>query len=258
MATDQRPGRDVSSTSGHAEALRVPLRWWALATMFLASILLAFLVATPAFVAFAGTAVLVALTVLVFWSFGSACVEVDGEVFRAGRAQIPVALLAEPVALDRDQTRRIAGVDADARAYLLLRPYVATSVRVTVVDTADPTPYWLVSTRLARRSPRASRRARNIRATLIAAPLTTAQRMASRISMSGSAGSVGGVLPPEPSFHTRSTTFLTAAVTPRVARIATRFWDLPAMPFLLVSVRPSCPMGQAGKRCPTPARRWRC
>ncbi len=153
MSTAQRPpGDDVSVADEvqYAESLHVPLRWWALATMFLASVLLAFLVATPALVAFAGTTVLVALTALVFWSFGSARVVVDDRTLRAGRAQIPVALLAEPVALDREQTRRVAGVDADARAYLLLRPYIATSVRVTVVDAADPTPYWLISTRRPR------------------------------------------------------------------------------------------------------------
>ena len=33
------------------ERLHVPLRWWALLTMFLATVLLAFLVATPAWVA---------------------------------------------------------------------------------------------------------------------------------------------------------------------------------------------------------------
>ena len=45
------------------------------------------------------------------------------------------------------QTRRVAGRDADVRAYLLLRPYVQRAVRIEVVDPADPTPYWLVSTR---------------------------------------------------------------------------------------------------------------
>ena len=94
-----------------------------------------------------GTFVLVALTVLAFWSFGNGRVEVSDGTFRAGRAHIPVGHLADPVALDRDGTRRVAGVDADARAFLVLRPYIATSVRVRVVDPADPTPYWLVSTR---------------------------------------------------------------------------------------------------------------
>ncbi len=39
------------------------------------------------------------------------------------------------------------GSEADARAYLLVRPYLKRAVRVTVVDPADPTPYWLVGTR---------------------------------------------------------------------------------------------------------------
>ena len=39
-----------------------------------------------------------------------------------------------------------AGVDADARAYLLLRPYLKRAVRVEIADPADPAPYWLVST----------------------------------------------------------------------------------------------------------------
>ena len=44
-------------------------------------------------------------------------------------------------------THRLAGRDADARAYLLLRPYLRRAVRIAIDDPADPTPYWLVSTR---------------------------------------------------------------------------------------------------------------
>ena len=39
------------------------------------------------------------------------------------------------------------GVDADARAFLYTRPYLKRSVRLPVLDPADRTPYWLVSTR---------------------------------------------------------------------------------------------------------------
>jgi hypothetical protein len=49
--------------------------------------------------------------------------------------------------LDVEATRLTAGRDADARAYLLLRPYLKRSVRVEITDPADPTPYWLVATR---------------------------------------------------------------------------------------------------------------
>jgi hypothetical protein len=42
---------------------------------------------------------------------------------------------------------REAGVDADARAYLVLRGYCGGAVKVEVDDPGDPTPYWLVSSR---------------------------------------------------------------------------------------------------------------
>jgi hypothetical protein len=129
------------------ERLGVPLRWWALATMFLATVLVAFLVATPLWVALAVTGALTALVAGLFVSYGAARVSVhDGEL-TAGRAHVPVALLGEATALGPDERRRVAGVDADARAYLLLRPYLLSAVRVEVVDPSDPTPYWLVSTR---------------------------------------------------------------------------------------------------------------
>lgn len=135
----------------YRETLHVPLRWWALATMFLASVLLAFLVALPMAVAYLLTGTLVLVTVVTFLGYGRARVTVADGVFTAGRAQVPVGLLTDPVALDEDATRAAVGREADARAYLLLRPYVRRSVRIQVVDPADPTPYWLVSTRHPRR-----------------------------------------------------------------------------------------------------------
>jgi hypothetical protein len=129
------------------ERLGVPLRWWALATMFLASMLLAFLVATPLWVALTGTAVLVVLVLTLFLGYGAARISVHDGVLTAGRARIPLAHVGEVLPLDADDTRRLAGRDADARAYLLLRPYLRRAVRIGIDDPADPTPYWLVSTR---------------------------------------------------------------------------------------------------------------
>lgn len=129
------------------EKLRVPLRWWVQATMFLASIWLALVVALPAAVAWTATGVLTLSVLALFLGYGAAEVAVrDGE-FVAGQARIPVGFLAEPTPLDSDRTKLALGRDADARAYLLVRPYLKRSVKVLVVDPADPTPYWLVSTR---------------------------------------------------------------------------------------------------------------
>jgi len=129
------------------ERLHVPLRWWVQATMFLASIWLAFVVALPAFVAWTATGVLSVLVVGLFLAYGAARIRVEDGVLYAGRAHIPVSLLASPTALDREATRLVAGRDAHARAYLLLRPYLRRSVRVEVTDPDDPAPYWLVCTR---------------------------------------------------------------------------------------------------------------
>ncbi len=137
----------VSAPSGYDERLGVPLRWWAVATMFLASVLLAFLVALPPALAYGSVSLMVAGVAALFVSYGAAQLHVrDGE-FVAGAARIPVTLLADPTALDADATRRAIGVEADARAFLLIRPYLKSSVKVVVADPADPTPYWLVSTR---------------------------------------------------------------------------------------------------------------
>ncbi|CAA9347981.1 MAG: FIG01105974: Probable conserved alanine rich transmembrane protein [uncultured Nocardioidaceae bacterium] len=131
----------------YVETLRVPLRWWAFTTMLWASMLLAMLAALPPAVALSLAAALAGLLVLALVGYGGARVSLVDGVFSAGRARIPVTFLREPEPLDAQATRRVAGVEADARAYLLLRPYVATSVRVLLTDPADPTPYWLVSTR---------------------------------------------------------------------------------------------------------------
>jgi hypothetical protein len=131
----------------HDERLAVPLRWWALATMFLASILLAFLVSTPWWVALVSTGVLVAVVVATFLAYGAARVSVRDGVLTAGRAHIELGHVGHAEVLDAEGTRRVAGREADARAYLLLRPYLRRSVRVTITDPADPAPYWLVSTR---------------------------------------------------------------------------------------------------------------
>ncbi|MBS2938158.1 DUF3093 domain-containing protein [Nocardioides sp. J2M5] len=131
----------------YAERLTVPLRWWAQGTMLVASLWLAVLAATPGPVAWSTTLGALALMVALFVSYGNVRVGVAGGELRAGRAHIPLTHVGEVVALEPEEMRRLAGRDADARAHLLLRPYVKRGVRVEVTDPADPTPYWLISCR---------------------------------------------------------------------------------------------------------------
>ena len=72
---------------------------------------------------------------------------VDGPVILVDRAT-----LAAAVGQELPATRAlVAGPEADARAYLVLRPYVRTAVQVDLADPADPAPYWLISSRHPKR-----------------------------------------------------------------------------------------------------------
>jgi energy-coupling factor transporter transmembrane protein EcfT len=138
-----RPG----SLPDYTERLFVPLRWWVQGVMFVATLWLALVVAVPGAWAWSLTAAILALLALAFVAYGSATIVVEDGHLRAGRARVEAAYLGSAEPLDAEASRRIAGRDADARAYLLLRPYLKRAVKVEIVDPADPAPYWLLGTR---------------------------------------------------------------------------------------------------------------
>ena len=84
--------RDARQSAGsYHERLFVPLRWWVQATMLLASLWLAFIVAMPAAAAWAATGVLVLITFGGFVWLGNARVEVRDGVLYAGPVPAPRA-----------------------------------------------------------------------------------------------------------------------------------------------------------------------
>jgi hypothetical protein len=137
----------MPATVIYQERLHVPLRWWVQATMFLATIWLALTVAVPGWLAWAASAALLAGIYGLFTWLGSARVEVRDGLLHAGPARIPLAQVGDAEALDKEGTRRVHGIDADARAFLVTRPYISRAVKVIVDDPGDPTPYWLISSR---------------------------------------------------------------------------------------------------------------
>lgn len=77
----------------------------------------------------------------------SPLVEVTDEVFRAGKARLPLTAVGAAAGYRGDEARHERGPGLDARAWLCIRGWVDPVVRVVVDDERDPTPYWLVSTR---------------------------------------------------------------------------------------------------------------
>ncbi|GAB7003865.1 DUF3093 domain-containing protein [Nocardioides sp. AN3] len=144
--TPSVPG-STGPVPAYRERLFVPLRWWVQGVMFVATLWLALVVAVPGPLAWSVTAAILGLMSLAFIAYGAASIEIDGQHLRAGRARIEAGYLGAVAPLDAEATRRTAGVEADARAFLLLRPYVKRAVKVEITDPADPAPYWLLGTR---------------------------------------------------------------------------------------------------------------
>ncbi|MFI0719568.1 DUF3093 domain-containing protein [Streptomyces sp. NPDC021224] len=132
------------------ERLTVPRSWWFLAVgvgVAMALILLPF----GPLPLLAGLVVGAALSLMAVSSYGSARIRVVAGSLVAGKARIPVGALGEATVLDREETVAWRTYKADPRAFMLLRSYVPTAVRVEVTDPADPTPYVYLSTRSPQR-----------------------------------------------------------------------------------------------------------
>ncbi|MGP7961070.1 DUF3093 domain-containing protein [Sanguibacter sp. A247] len=93
------------------------------------------------------TGVVVAIVGLALVALTSPVVEVRGGELHAGRAHIPVSLLGPVETLDAAGVRTALGPGYDPRSFACLRTWTKGAIRADVVDPADPTPSWLVSTR---------------------------------------------------------------------------------------------------------------
>lgn len=71
----------------------------------------------------------------------------DGQTIRAGRSHIERKFVTGLEAFHRDDARQQRGPELDARAWLVIRPWVGPVVKITISDPADPTPYWIISSR---------------------------------------------------------------------------------------------------------------
>ncbi|MER7519690.1 DUF3093 domain-containing protein [Streptomyces sp. NPDC126499] len=128
------------------ERLTAPRSWWVIVVLLgLSGGLIMFPLGTvPTFVGLIAAGALAAVAVS---SYGSARIRVVAGSLVAADARIPVAALGAPEALDAEEARAWRTYKADPRAFMVMRSYVPTAVRVEVTDPADPTPYVYLSTR---------------------------------------------------------------------------------------------------------------
>ncbi|MCZ4507411.1 DUF3093 domain-containing protein [Streptomyces sp. ActVer] len=136
----------LDKTLRYDERLTAPKAWWVIAALFGLSMALIFL----PYGLIAALIALVAGTCLAGFYVsgqGSMRIRVTGELLVAGDARIPLKALGDAEVLEGEEARAWRTYKADLRAFMLMRSYITTAVRVDVVDPDDPTPYLYLSTR---------------------------------------------------------------------------------------------------------------
>ncbi|MFD9504541.1 DUF3093 domain-containing protein [Streptomyces sp. NPDC060035] len=128
------------------ERLTAPRSWWLIAfgVGVACALMLLPLGTLPMLGGLAGGTAAAAVVVS---SYGSARVRVIAGALVAGEARIPLSALGDAEVLDAEEARAWRSYKADPRAFMLLRSYIPTAVRVKVTDPDDPTPYVYLSTR---------------------------------------------------------------------------------------------------------------
>ncbi|MFE6037860.1 MULTISPECIES: DUF3093 domain-containing protein [unclassified Streptomyces] len=128
------------------ERLTAPRTWWLIAfgVGVACALMLLPLGTLPMLGGLAGGTAAAAVVVS---QYGSARVRVVAGALVAGDARIPLSALGDAEALDAEEARAWRSYKADPRAFMLLRSYIPTAVRVKVTDPDDPTPYVYLSTR---------------------------------------------------------------------------------------------------------------
>lgn len=131
----------------YTERLTVP--WWAWPLALAGAALLAteIWLGGSGLRAWVPFAVMLPLTVLALSWLGRIRVAVTADEFRVDDARLPLSVISDVVALDAEGKREVLGVAAHPLAFVVQRPWVRGAVQVVLDDPADPTPFWVVSTR---------------------------------------------------------------------------------------------------------------
>ncbi|MCX4481589.1 DUF3093 domain-containing protein [Streptomyces cellulosae] len=128
------------------ERLTPPRTWWAIAVLFGLSLALVFLPYGP-IAALIGMTIGTCLAGMYVSSQGSTRIRVTNDTLFVADARIPLTALGQPEVLEGEEARAWRTYKADLRAFMVMRGFVSTAVRVEVLDPEDPTPYLYLSTR---------------------------------------------------------------------------------------------------------------
>jgi hypothetical protein len=141
--------RPPARTTDPAYVERLRLSWWTALPALLVDVILALeiLLGFPTMPAWVPFAAIVPLTAAMLLWVSRIQVTVTGDELLVDDARLPVSVIADVVALDAAGKREALGVGAHPLAFVIQRPWIGPAVQVLLDDPADPTPFWVISTR---------------------------------------------------------------------------------------------------------------
>ena len=74
-------------------------------------------------------------------------IRVDQNELRIDKAHIALKYLGKVTVLDSDAMRLLRTRDADPAAFLAIKFWAATGIKIEVTDPRDATPYWLITSK---------------------------------------------------------------------------------------------------------------
>ncbi len=135
---------DTVTPMRYREVIRMPIWLIVVIYFFFLSLVLSIWAAigdTPALISFVVSTLMLALIIIK----SAMVIEVDQGELRVGRAHIDLKFLKAAQALSSIEVRNLRTRDADPAAFLAIRFWSSTGVRVTLQDDRDTTPYWLIT-----------------------------------------------------------------------------------------------------------------
>jgi len=137
----------VADPAEYDERLTVPLWWWLVGAVVAGVLAMEVHLALrqqPVLVAVLPAAAVVAGLLL---AAGRTRVTVRAGQLRVAGARLTLDVVAEVAPLDAAGKRILLGPKGDPAAFVVQRAWAPGAVYLRLDDPADPTPYWLVSTR---------------------------------------------------------------------------------------------------------------
>jgi len=128
----------------YREVIRMPLWLLALIYFFFLSFVLSVWAALGNSAALISFLVLSALVVLIAVRT-RLMIQVSESELLVGRAHIDLKYIGEVTELDSQAMRKLRTRDADPMAFLGIRFWSSTGVKVEITDKRDKTPYWLIT-----------------------------------------------------------------------------------------------------------------